>query len=116
LYFEYAKKTPSDFSLELLAKEVLLILLEDFQHYRYKSIPTGGLEIIRQPKDMLSNSTNLRIYKIIDYISLNYQKKLKLEDIAAAEYISVSHLSRCIKQVVSSQVKCTFFRHKVYTM
>jgi AraC-like DNA-binding protein len=99
LYFEYSKKTYSDLSLESLAKELLNILLEDFQHYKYVPIPTGGFEIIRQTKGMLSNSTNLRIYKTIDYICQNYQKKLKLEDIAAKEYISVSHLSRCIKQV-----------------
>lgn len=99
IYFEYIKESSSDHSLESIALKIISLLLEEFNHYTYIPIPTGGFEIARQSKEKLSNPTNLKIYNIIDYICENYYKKIRLEEIARNEYLSVSHLSRCIKQV-----------------
>jgi xylan 1,4-beta-xylosidase len=98
IYFAYNDESTSDSTLEDMGKELLSFLLAHFQFYTYKIEKGRSIKAV-QPSDIRPNDPYfLRIYRIIDYIFDHCTEKLKLEDIAAQEYLSVSYLSRYIKK------------------
>ncbi len=97
IYFGYRDETASDSDLEDMGKELLSFLLAQFRFYTYQMGKGQSLNAV-QPSDIRPDDPNfLRIYRIIDYIYDHCTQKLKLEDIAAREYLSVSYLCRYIK-------------------
>ena len=98
LYTEYSRDIPGDLATETLARSLLELLLAQFQYYAYKKLDRGNYEIIRRMGRNLNDPCFNRIYHIIDYIYSNYNKKIRLEDIAAKEFLSISYLSRYIKK------------------
>ncbi len=95
LYTLYSIAAPSDLEIEKTTIDLLRLLLDQYQYYTYKRNENGRYEIILQRN---INETKTRVYKIIDYITAHYKEKISLENIAAIEYLSISYLSRYIKE------------------
>jgi AraC-like DNA-binding protein len=98
LYCEYSRENPSDMSTEELAKSLLELLISQFRYYAYKKLDQNNYKIIRRVGHNLYDPCFNRIYNIIDYVYSNFNMKIRLEDIAAKEFLSISYLSRYIKK------------------
>ncbi len=97
-YFAYVDETVDDAGLEKIGHELLSFLLAHFRFYTFSGKKEHALNA-GQPENISPNDPYfLRIYNIIDYIFDNFKEKIKLEDIAAREYLSVSYLSKYIKK------------------
>lgn len=97
IYQEYSLKE-NEIQLEFLAKDLISFLMEQFQYYTYSKSKENSYDIVRRQKTKTSDPSFHRIYDIIDYIYVNFRKKILLEDIAKQEYLSVTYLSRYIKK------------------
>jgi len=97
IYLEYNLKQ-NDSRVETLAKELLNFLMEQFQYYTYSKSRENSYDIVRRQEMKSEDPSYNRIYNIIDYIYANFSKKLRLEDIAKREFLSVPYLSRHIKK------------------
>jgi AraC-like DNA-binding protein len=98
IYTEYRSKNASDSRLEALARELLSFLMEQFQFYTYSKSKENSYDIVRRQEIKSSDPYYNRIYDIIDCIYANFRSKIRLEDIASREYLSVCYLSRYIKR------------------
>jgi AraC-like DNA-binding protein len=98
LYFEYSKENPSDIATETIVKSLLELLISQFRYYTYRKLDRNNFEIIRRVGHNLNDPSFNRIYHIIDYIYSNFSMKIRLEDIAAKEFLSITYLSRYIKK------------------
>lgn len=99
LYFEYAKEIVSDRKLEELTCDLLKLMFNKFQYYVFRKISYGTYEVQQRQVRVNDNNCVNRVYTIINYIFNHFSNKLRLEDIAAKEYLSVPYLSKCIKEV-----------------
>ena len=97
IYTEYSLKH-NDMRLEQLMKDLLSFLTEQFRYYTYSKNKENSYDIVRRREIKSEDPYYDRIYDIIDYIYANFQKKLRLEDIARREFLSISYLSRYIKK------------------
>ncbi|HPO04014.1 MAG TPA: AraC family transcriptional regulator [Bacillota bacterium] len=95
LFVLYISPSPSDLEIEKNVIELLRLLLDAFQSYKYKRGENGSHDIILQRN---INVSKTRVYQIIDYITIHYKEKLTLANIAAKEYLSISYLSNYIKE------------------
>ena len=98
IYTEYRSKEASDTRLESLARELLSFLMEQFQYYTYSKSKENSYDIVRRQEIKAGDPYYNRIYDIIDYIYVNFRSKVRLEDIANLEFLSVFYLSRYIKK------------------
>lgn len=98
IYTEYRTKEAKDSLLESLSKELLSFLMEQFQYYTYSKSKENSYDIVRRLETNARDPYNNRIYDIIDYIYANFRSKIRLEDIANLEFLSVCYLSRYIKK------------------
>jgi AraC-like DNA-binding protein len=97
IYTLYSLPNASDFLTEEITKDLLKLLLDQFQFYTYRRAENNSYNIILRQNINNVNHGFERIYKIIDYITEHYKEKLTLEEIAKNQYLSTSHLSRYIK-------------------
>lgn len=98
IYTEYRSKEASDYRLESLVRELLSLLMEQFQYYTYNKSKENSYDIVRRQEIKAGDPYYNRIYDIIDYIYANFRSKIRLEDIASLEFLSVCYLSRYIKK------------------
>jgi AraC-like DNA-binding protein len=98
IYLLYQEEPLKNLQLEASMKELLALLLGEFQYYTYKKKGGGISGIVRRANQHHDHQYFQRIYRIIDTICLRYREKLTLEKMAKEEFLSVSYLSRYIKE------------------
>lgn len=98
IYSAYGSKEGSESRLESLTRELLGFLTEQFQYYTYSKSQENSYDIVRRQEMKAEDPYYNRIYDIIDYIYENFRKKIRLEDIAKREFLSIYYLSRYIKK------------------
>lgn len=99
LYYAYIARS-SDLRLETFTQELLGLLVSQFQQYVYKTDEGNKAHIVRlQNYDKIYKNFE-RMYRIVDYVSDHYNEKLSLQRIADMEYLSVSYLSKYIKETL----------------
>lgn len=96
LYLDNSK----DYIMEDAVKELLALLLDNFQEYTYKKDADGKARIIRlQNADHIYKDYS-RMYEIVDYVAEHFHEDISLKKIAEREFLSTSHLSRYIKETL----------------
>lgn len=98
IYTEYHFKEISESRLESRTKELLAFLAEQFQNYTYNKSDENSYDIVRRQESKAEDPSYNRIYAIIDFIYENFRRKIRLEDIAKREFLSIYYLSRYIKK------------------
>lgn len=98
IYMEYRSREVSDSRLESLVRDLLNFLMERFQYYTYSKSKENSYDIVRRQEIKSGDPYYNRIYDIIDYIYANFRSKIRLEDVANREFLSVCYLSRYIKK------------------
>jgi AraC-like DNA-binding protein len=98
IYQECRSGNAEDSRLESLTRELLNFLTERFRYYTYSKSQENSYDIVRRQEIRAEDPYFNRIYDIIDYIYDNFRKKLRLEDIAKREFLSIYYLSRYIKK------------------
>lgn len=98
IYSQYCSKEENESRLEPLTRELLDFLTEQFQYYTYSKSQENSYDIVRRQEMKSEDPYYNRIYDIIDYIYENFRKKIRLEDIANREFLSIYYLSRYIKK------------------
>ena len=98
IYTEYRSKEINESRLESLTRELLSFLTEQFQYYTYSKSQENSYDIVRRQEMKAEDPYYNRIYDIIDYIYENFRRKIRLEDIAKREFLSIYYLSRYIKK------------------
>lgn len=98
IHFEYNSEKINESRLESLTKELLGFLTEQFQYYTYSKSKENSYDIVRRQEIKADDPAYNRIYDIIDYIYENFRRKIRLEDIAKREFLSIYYLSRYIKK------------------
>lgn len=98
IYLEYRSKEIYETRLESLTRELLEFLTEQFQFYTYSKSQENSYDIVRRQEMKAGTSYDNRIYDIIDYIYENLRGKIRLEDIAKREFLSICYLSRYVKK------------------
>lgn len=83
--------------LEKHTKDLLHLLLTQFQKYIYKENENKTVDIVRLQNLGHVYKSYERMYKIADYVEAHYHEKLSLKKVADMEFLSASHLSRYIK-------------------
>jgi xylan 1,4-beta-xylosidase len=97
LYYLSIAEHCSEVDLDVTTKELLTFFLKHFHHYTYKKQEDGRCMIVLDTEARHEYDTDM-IYRIIDYIYDHCTERIKLQDIASREYLSISHLSRYISQ------------------
>lgn len=100
LYTLYFEKSGSDLALEEVAVDLLQLLLQDFLNYTYERDASGRVNIVRLQNTMHTYKNYDRMYRIVDYVSDHFREKLTLEQIAKMEYLSLSYVSKYIKETL----------------
>lgn len=101
LYYACAKtKSSGQLCLEEYARDLLSLLINQYQQYVYKVDDDGPANIIRLQNIQHIYKNYERMYRIVDLVSDHFAEKITLEAIAASEYLSTSHLSRYIKDTL----------------
>ncbi|MDO4544845.1 MAG: AraC family transcriptional regulator [Bacillota bacterium] len=100
LYRLYCRPNFSELQLESYTKDLLSLLLTQFQQYVYREDEDRKANIVR-----LQNLEHLyknydRMYRIVDYVFDHYAEHITLQQIADMEYLSTAHLSRYIKDTL----------------
>jgi AraC-like DNA-binding protein len=72
--------------------------MEQFQYYTYSKSKENSYDIVRRQETKAGDPYYSRIYDIIDYVYANFRSKIRLEDVARHEFLSVYYLSRYIKK------------------
>ncbi len=99
LYYTY-KDGHSEIMLEEYAKELLEVLLSQFQQYVYKETEDSKVSIARlQNYDKIYTNYD-RMYRIVDYVFEHYYEKLSLQTLADREFLSTAHISRYLKSTL----------------
>ena len=98
IHSEYCSKEGNEPRLESLTRELLAFLTEQFQYYTYSKSQENSYDIVRRQEMKAEDPYYNRIYDIIDYIYENFKNKIRLEDIAKREFLSIFYLSRYIKK------------------
>jgi len=98
IHAEYRSIEINEPHLELLTRELLGFLTEQFQYYTYSKSKENSYDIVRRLEMKSEDPSYNRIYDIIDYIYENFRRKIRLEDIAKREFLSIYYLSRYIKK------------------
>lgn len=98
IYWEYCSGIASELRLETLTRELLNFLTDRFRYYTYSKSQENSYDIVRRQEIKAGDPCFNRIYDIIDYIYENFRKKLRLEDIAKREFLSIYYLSRYIRK------------------
>ncbi|MDD3168179.1 MAG: AraC family transcriptional regulator [Eubacteriales bacterium] len=98
IHSEYHSAKINESRLESLTKELLGFLTEQFQYYTYSKSKENSYDIVRRQEIKAEDPSYNRIYDIIDYIYESFRRKLRLEDIAKREFLSIYYLSRYIKK------------------
>lgn len=99
LYYEY-KDNSSDIQLESYTRELIELLLEQFQQYVYKEEIDNKANIVRlQNYDKIYKNYE-RMYRVVDYVYEHYYEKLSLQTLADMEFLSTAHLSRYMKETL----------------
>ncbi len=95
---EYRSGNTAESCLELLTKELLNYLTEQFRYYTYSKSQENSYDIVRRQEIKSEDPYYNRIYDIIDYIYENFRGKIRLEDISKLEFLSICYLSRYIRK------------------
>ncbi len=98
IYCLYQETPFKDLELETAMKSLISLLLEEFQHYTYEKRDGDIFGIVRRANQHHDHQYFQRIYRIIDKICIRYREKLSLVQLAQEEFLSVSYLSRYIKE------------------
>lgn len=98
IYCLYQDNPTQDLELETAMKSLISLLLNEFQHYTYEKREGDIFGIVRRANQHHDHQYFQRIYRIIDKICVRYQEKLSLTQLAQEEFLSVSYLSRYIKE------------------
>ena len=99
IYKEYTEKS-GDIHLEQTTKELLQLLIDNFQKYIYKLDDNGSPALLRlQNQDHLYKNFD-RMYNIVDFVMESFRDKITLQEIADKEFLSTAHLSRYIKDTL----------------
>lgn len=98
IHVEYRSMEMNESRLESLTRELLGFLTEQFQYYTYSKSKENSYDIVRRQEMKAEDPSYNRIYDIIDYIYENFRRKIRLEDIAKREFLSIYYLSRYIKK------------------
>jgi len=98
IYTEYRSRDVSESRLETFTRELLEFLTERFQFYTYSRSQGNSYDIVRRQEMKADDPYDNRIYNIIDYIYENFRGRIRLEDIAKREFLSVYYLSRYVKK------------------
>lgn len=98
IYFEGCSGEANESRLESLTRELLCFLTDQFQYYTYSKSQKNSYDIVRRKEIRAEDPYYNRIYDIIDYIYENFRGRIRLEDIAKREYLSIYYLSRYIKK------------------
>jgi AraC-like DNA-binding protein len=98
IHVEYRSKEINESRLESLTRGLLGFLTEQFQYYTYSKSKENSYDIVRRQEMKTEDPSCNRIYDIIDYIYENFRMKIRLEDIAKREFLSIYYLSRYIKK------------------
>ncbi len=99
-YFLYTQKTPPEFAIEECGKELIQLLLTQFQNYVYRHSETGEIQIERRNLSSLPRQGLERMYRIVDYVMVHFRERISLSQIASMEYLSESYLSRYLKETL----------------
>lgn len=92
------------FALETATKQLIELLIDEFQNYIYGMDGKRIANIVRlqatnQELTAWGHPKNYdRTYRIVDYIEAHFREKLQLKDIARSENVSEAHLSRNFKE------------------
>ena len=97
VYLEDIEKTPSEFKLDALTKEIIELLFDEFHDYAYTLSASGGYNIVRRKYDGRDYDEFYRAYRIADYIETYFKDSITLSEIAKDEFLSVPYLSKYIK-------------------
>ena len=98
IYSGYSFPNANGSNLEDLTKSLLSFLIEQFQYYTYSRSKGNSYDIVRRQQIKTEDPYFNRIYDIIDFIYENFRRKIKLEEIARREFLSIYYLSRYIKK------------------
>lgn len=91
---------PKDHLMEDITKDLLQLLLENFQEYKYIKTESGSATLIRLQNTEHIHKNYNRMYKIVDYVIAHYRENLTLDKIAKMEFLSNAYLSRYIKETL----------------
>lgn len=97
LYEAYSEGA-SGLRIEGYTKELLELLIAQFQEYVYKGDEEKAANIVRLQNLNFIYKNYARMYRIVDYVSTHFKEKLSLSEMAKIEYLSTAHLSRYIKE------------------
>lgn len=99
LYYAYSGAC-RDLELESHARELLALLVSQFQQYVYEPDESKTAHIVRLQNLGRICQNYDRMYRIVDYVYDHYMEKLSLAQIADMEYLSPAHLSRYMKRTL----------------
>lgn len=91
----YMIHTISDEELEILVKELLTRLLDDFQYFHYSS--SGGRHFFNRYEGKNHQAQAARMRELLYYLWENYNQKVTLQEYANVTHISMHYLSHIIK-------------------
>ena len=97
---QYYDDSSSDHALEMSAKDLLQLLLQDFLNYTYERDSDGHINIVRLQNAMHTYKNYDRMYRIVNYVSDHFREKLTLAQIANMEYLSPSYISKYIRETL----------------
>lgn len=106
---EYDRILPGEILLEELTRKLLSYFMKKFEYavLRKDRINHGEFNdkegachqnFVRSSSKKLIDQNVARFYRIVEYIFDHFEEKLKLQDIAHREHMSIFHLSRIIKE------------------
>lgn len=99
LYKEY-RDGNSDILLEEHVSDILLLLIDQYQNYIYKSTENKKANIVRLQNTEYIYKNYERMYRIVDYVYYHFREKLTLEMIAEREFLTKAYLSQYIKDTL----------------
>lgn len=97
---EYGKANPGGAVLETLARELLLVLREEYSAYKYLRSARGDALLVGRPADEHQSPSERRDYQAVDRIYASFRDKLTLAGLAGEFYVSEAHLSRSLKKTI----------------
>lgn len=94
------KEGKSPMKMEYAAKELLKLLIAQFQQYTYQHEEGHPATIVRLQNHEHLYKNYKRMYRIVDYVMTHFNEKITLQQMADMEYLSTAHLSRYIKETL----------------
>ena len=99
LYKAY-EELAGDIQLEQITRELLQLLIDNFQKYVYKPGTDNRPALVRLQNQEYLYKNYDRVYRIVDFVMENYRDKITLQQIADTEFLTTAHLSRYIKSTL----------------